>query len=333
MGKKLIDSFNRHITYLRVSIIESCNYKCSYCRPEDDTGGPLRKEYMTNDEFIRAIRLFTELGVRKIRLTGGEPLLRKNIIDLVSGISCVPNISDLSMSTNAHLLERFAKDLKKYSVNRVNISLDSLDKNKFRAITRGGDLTKVLAGIDAVKDVGMNPIKINMVVINRVNDSEIEKILDFAIEKNLQLRFIELMPIGEAGIEAQLNYYSSEKILDRVKKRLNKELIPQESLPTAGPARIYKVANTNASVGVISAISNNFCSSCNRVRLTAKGTLVLCLGQDNSNISIRDLLRDKASDDEIKQIIINTIVKKPEKHEFNTSLYNVKNRRMVSIGG
>lgn len=330
--QKLIDPFNRNITYLRVSVTDHCNYRCHYCRDEDHVTDTSRNDILSYEELARIVRLFAELGITKVRLTGGEPLLRKNILQLANMLGEIPGIDDIPLSTNAHLLSPIAKQLQTAGINRVNISIDSLIHERFKQITRGGDLNNVIQGIDAANESGMHPIKLNMVVMRGVNDDEIEAMIDFAIERKIDIRFIETMPIGAAGIDAVDHHYSEADILKRIQAHLSNRLIAIKSKQTSGPAKSYLISDTNTSVGTISAVSNNFCSSCNRVRLTAKGRLILCLGQDNS-ISLRDLLRAGTDDNEVKAMIVNAINKKPEKHEFDTDINNIDGVQMVEIGG
>ncbi|MDG2395956.1 GTP 3',8-cyclase MoaA [Candidatus Thioglobus sp.] len=329
---QLIDPFNRKITYLRVSVTDHCNYRCHYCRGEDHLTNTARDDLLSYEELARIVRLFSELGITKVRLTGGEPLLRKDILKLAIMLGEIPGIDDIPLSTNAHLLSPMAEQLQKAGINRVNISIDSLSQDRFKQITRGGDLDKVIQGIDAAIESGMHPIKLNMVVMRGVNDDEIEAMINFAIERKIDIRFIETMPIGTAGIDAVDHHYSEADILKRIHTHLPNRLVTTKSKQTSGPAKSYLISDTNTSVGTISAVSNNFCSSCNRVRLTAKGRLILCLGQKNS-ISLRDLLRLGKSDKEIKNMIVDAINRKPEKHEFDTDIDNIDGAQMVEIGG
>lgn len=329
---QLIDKFGREINYLRLSITEHCNYRCFYCRDNGHISNCKKQDILSYEDIQRIVSIFAQLGVSKIRLTGGEPLVRRGIAKIAKLISAVDGIDDLALSTNAHLLAKFADKLYQNGVNRVNISMDSLHPEKFKKITRGGDLKLVIKGIEAALKTGMHPIKINAVAMRGVNDDEIEALIDFAIEKGLDMRFIETMPIGLAGIEASSQHISEQEILSRVKKHLKGRLVPIKPGKTDGPACNYKIIDSDSSVGIISAVSNHFCQTCNRVRLTAKGELILCLGQKDS-ISLRDMARSGLSDEEIKRNIIDTINKKPEKHEFNYSIDNISNRQMVEIGG
>jgi cyclic pyranopterin phosphate synthase len=329
---QIVDPFNRKITYLRVSVTDHCNYRCHYCRDEDHQTHTKKSQVLTFEEIARIVRLFAELGVTKVRLTGGEPLLRKDILDLTRMLGEIPGLSDIPLSTNAHLLPAMALKLKNHGINRANISIDSLIPERFKEITRDGDLETVINGIDAAISVGMKPIKLNMVVMKGTNDDEIESMIEFAINRGLDLRFIETMPIGLAGIEAVDRHLSEKDILDRVYSAYGDRLISQDSKQTDGPAKTLKIEGTNTSIGTISAVSNNFCSSCNRVRLTAKGELILCLGQKDS-VSLRDALRSGMEDQEVKQLILNAITKKPEKHFFDSVVDNISNRQMVEMGG
>ena len=329
---QIVDPFNRKITYLRVSVTDHCNYRCHYCRDADHQTHTKKSQVLSFEEIARIVRLFSELGVTKVRLTGGEPLLRKDILDLTRMLGEIPSLNDIPLSTNAHLLPSLASKLKDRGINRVNISIDSLIPERFKEITRDGDLETVVRGIDAAINVGMRPIKLNMVVMKGVNDDEIESMIEFAINRGLDLRFIETMPIGLAGIEAVDRHYSEKDILDRVYASYGKRLKTQDSKQTDGPAKALEIEGTNTSIGTISAVSNNFCSGCNRVRLTAKGELILCLGQKDS-VSLRDAIRSGMSDEEVKQLILNAITKKPEKHYFDSVIDNISNRQMVEMGG
>lgn len=329
---KLIDKFGREINYLRISITEHCNYRCFYCRDDAHVPDCKREDILSYEDVERIVRLFAEMGVSKVRLTGGEPLLRRGIVKIAQLISQTPGITDVPLSTNAHLLGKFAHKLQENGINRVNISIDSLKPERFKEITRGGDVAEVIDGIDAAIDSGMHPVKINMVVMRGVNDDEIESMLDFAIDKGIDIRFIETMPIGVAGIEASSQHMSETEILKRIETHLPGQLSPIQPKKTDGPARGYRINNTNSSVGVISAVSNHFCQTCNRVRLTAKGELILCLGQEDA-ISLKDLVRSDLSDEAIKQKIVEAINHKPQQHEFNSVIDNISNRQMAEIGG
>ena len=333
MKKELIDPFMRKIEYVRVSVTDLCNYRCGYCMPEQGVHPEgNHKEYLSYPELARIIKAFVHLGVAKIRLTGGEPLVRKNLSDLVSEISTYEGLEDIALSTNAHHLAREAEKLVKAGVNRCNISIDSLKPERFRKITRGGDLEKVLAGVDKALEVGMTPVKFNMVVMKGTNDDEIEAMVDYGLKKGVEVRFIETMPIGPAGVSMMDQHYPAAKILARIKKHVGTDLIPSTGKTHDGPARNFMIAGTNTRIGVISAVSEHFCATCNRVRLTARGVLALCLGQEDS-VDLRTPLREGISDEGLEQLIRDAMLKKPEKHFFNENVHNIEFRQMVQLGG
>lgn len=333
MRNELIDPFMRKINYLRVSVTDKCNYRCDYCMPEQGVHPEGRHtEYLSYDELARIIKAFVDLGVAKVRLTGGEPLVRKKLSTLVEKISSFEGLEDIALSTNAHHLAREADALHKAGVSRINVSIDSLQPKRFNYITRGGDLEKVLAGVDKALEIGMTPVKFNMVVMQGTNDDEIEAMVDFGLEKGVEVRFIETMPIGPAGVSMMDQHYSADKILARIKKHVGKDLIPSSGKSHDGPARNFVIGDTGTRIGVISAVSDHFCASCNRVRLTAKGVLALCLGQEDS-VDLRTPLREGITDEGLQQMIIDALLNKPEKHFFNENVHNIEFRQMVELGG
>jgi len=331
--QSLIDSFGRRVDYLRVSVTDRCNYRCFYCIPSEGAETSARSGFLCYEELTRLIRLFSGLGVSKVRFTGGEPLMRRDMVELARQVSALPGISDLSLSTNAHLLEQHAPELREAGVSRVNISLDTLNPAVFTDITRGGDLAIVLRGIDAALAAGMQPVKLNMVIMKGINEYEIESMLDFAIERGADLRFIETMPIGAAGRDGTAShYYPASKVLERVRKHCGEDLVSVKGAKGAGPARYYQIGSGPVRVGVISAMSRHFCEGCNRVRLTAKGDLVLCLGQEDT-VSLGTGLRHGWSDADLTQAILDAIARKPERHEFGEKENVVRFRDMSTIGG
>jgi len=333
MRKSLIDPFNRKIEYVRVSVTDKCNYRCDYCMPEQGVHPEGRHtEYLSYDELARIIKAFVNLGVAKVRLTGGEPLVRKNLSSLVEQISGFDGLEDIALSTNAHYLDREAEALQQAGVSRVNISIDSLKPKRFNLITRGGDLPKVLAGVDKALEVGLKPVKFNMVVMKGTNDDEIEAMVDYGLEKGVEVRFIETMPIGPAGVSMMDQHYPAEKILARIKQHVGKDLIPSAGKTHDGPSKNFMIAGTDTRIGVISAVSQHFCESCNRVRLTAKGILALCLGQTDS-VDLRTPLREGITDEALEELITNAMLKKPERHFFNENVHNIEFRQMVELGG
>jgi cyclic pyranopterin phosphate synthase len=322
----LIDPFGRRIEYVRLSVTDKCNLRCFYCMPKGFKDFEQPEHWLTFDEIERLIRAFTELGVARVRLTGGEPLVRKNIAQLAQRLTSLPGLNDLSLSTNAMLLDKQAHALHHAGVSRINVSLDTLDPEKFKEIT-GGELQPVLDGLMAAKQAGFSPIKINMVAMRDINDDEFEDMVKFCLQHDFTLRLIETMPMGATGNDATDHYLD----LQTVKQKLSEsfELIPGV-MPGGGPARYVQIKNTNLRIGFITPISQHFCKSCNRVRLSVDGTLYLCLGQENK-VEMRPLLRDGISDDELKKVLIDAIGLKPEKHEFKDKPEQVV--RLMSMTG
>lgn len=308
----LIDSYGRQVQYLRLSVTDRCNYRCSYCKPEAFTYEP-RENILRRRELGRLIGIFARLGVSKVRVTGGEPMMRRNLPQLVQTLAALPGIDEVSLSTNGALLGRHAGELLEAGVRRVNVSLDTLDPGLFRELTRVGRLADVLEGLDEAHRVGLRPVKLNMVVMAGRNDHEIEAMLDYALAREFHLRFIETMPIGENGGETVKQLVPAEAILDRVRAFCGHELQPVTVASGNGPARNYRVGN--GTIGVISALSRHFCDSCNRVRLTARGDLILCLGREGS-LPLGEMLRDGSSDDELESAIRAAILRKPAGHNF-----------------
>jgi cyclic pyranopterin phosphate synthase len=314
MTPDLIDSFQRRIEYLRVSVTDRCDLRCTYCIPKGFKDFEEPSHWLTFDELERVVRAFAELGVRRVRLTGGEPLSRGKLPLLVQRLRALPQLDDLSLSTNATQLKKLAHPLKAAGVTRINVSLDSLKPARFREITGGGDLRQVMDGLMAAKAAGFHPIKINMVVMKDVNHDEIADMVDFCIAHDFTLRFIETMPMGATGRDAADHYVDLQEV--RRDLALRYRLIPT-TVYGAGPARYVQVAGTNLRIGFITPISQHFCETCNRVRLTVDGTLYTCLGQ-NDNLDLRTRLRAGITDEELKREIIQAVLLKPERHEFST---------------
>ena len=316
------DSFGRNINYLRISVTDLCNLRCKYCMPEEGISKVCHEDILSIEELERIAKIFVSLGVNKIRLTGGEPLVRKGIIDIVNRIGRLDGIKDFAMTTNGILLRKYAKDLKAKGLNRVNISLDTLDEEKYRYITRGGRLKDVLEGIEVAKEMGLTPIKINTVLIGGFNDDEIEKLVNLTEKTEVDIRFIELMPIGEAIDLKSEHYLPNRLVLQKVP-----ELIQIEREDISSPALYYRLPNGKGKVGIINPISCKFCEYCNRVRLTAQGKLKLCL-HSNEEIDLKEALR---SGKDIEKIILAAIGKKPGSHYLEEGKYVTK--KMYQIGG
>ncbi|ALM52362.1 GTP 3',8-cyclase MoaA [Halomonas huangheensis] len=313
--QQLIDDFGRRVSYVRLSVTDRCDFRCVYCMSEEMTFLP-RAQVLTLEEISQIARAFTELGVEKIRLTGGEPLVRRNISELVSNIGSLPGLKDFTMTTNGAGLRRYADDLRRGGMSRLNISLDSLDPERFRRLTRTGDLSKVIDGIHAAKDAGFERIKLNAVVLKGRNDDEVVDLVDFARRHQLDISFIEEMPLGDVSDHSRAETYCSS---DEVREVIEPYYpLTQTTEATAGPSRYFRMADSGTRVGFISPHSHNFCSSCNRVRVTVEGRLLLCLGNEHS-VDLRAVLRRYPGDGErLKQTIIEAMALKPERHYFKT---------------
>ncbi|MEI6068589.1 MAG: GTP 3',8-cyclase MoaA [Methylococcaceae bacterium] len=327
---QLIDRFGRTVDYLRISITDRCDFRCVYCMAEDMTFLP-RAQILTLEEIAALAKAFAELGVKKIRITGGEPLVRKGALELLQTLGQIESLHELVITTNGSQLETMATGLKAAGVKRINISLDTLDADKFKAITRTGDLQQVLRGIDAVKAAGFERIKINAVILKDRNHQEVCDLVQYAVDMGIDISFIEEMPLGVvAKHDRSEAYYSSAMI----KQDLAKTFSLVASLEkTGGPSNYFKVAGTQTRVGFISPHSDNFCSTCNRVRLTVEGRLLLCLGNEHS-VDLMAVLRANPGNMAIlKQAIVDAMLIKPEKHEFNIHEQPVILRYMSMTGG
>lgn len=308
----LIDRFSRKIDYLRVSVTDRCDMRCSYCMPKHFNDYENPSDWLTFDELTQVVRVFSLLGVRRVRLTGGEPLLRRNLPELVGRINALPGIEDISLSTNGARLDRYAGELAHAGLKRVNISLDSLDQGCIEKITGRDALDSVLQGIHAAELAGLSPIKINMVIMEGVNDHEIDRMAEFAFNSGLILRLIELMPMGNSA-RGQNGLDLSTEVRERLVRRY--DLVPSAIELGGGPAVYWETRDGLGSVGFITPMSQHFCATCNRVRLTVDGTLLLCLGQEHS-MELRPLLRSGISDALLTEHIRRAIDLKPERHEF-----------------
>jgi len=327
----LRDRFGRTIDYLRISVTDRCDLRCQYCMAESMQFLP-HSRLLSLQEIFFIARNYVELGVRRIRITGGEPLVRHNVIGLFEQLGSLRQLQDLTLTTNGTQLVRFAPALKDSGVTRVNISLDTLDPDRFSRITRVGKLDKTLAGIDAALAQGFDRIKINSVIMRRRNEDEVPALLRFAIERGIDISFIENMPLGDNGEHNHRDaYYSSDQIQHDLAREYT--LIPS-AIRTAGPARYFRIAqHPEIRVGFISPHSHNFCASCNRVRLTAEGQLLLCLGQEHS-ADLKQVVRQHPGDDAaLQQAIIDSLEIKPEGHDFDIRSNEVLLRHMNLTGG
>ena len=326
---RLIDQYGRQIDYIRLSITDRCDFRCVYCMSEDMTFLP-REEVLSLEECARLVRIFVELGVGKVRITGGEPLVRKNALWLFEEIGRLPGLRELVTTTNGSQLAHQAQALKAAGVRRINISLDSLDADRFRKITRVGDLDKVLRGIAAAKAAGFDNIKLNTVLMRGVNDDEALSLLEFAIAQGIDISYIEEMPLGEVDHTRDSTYVSNEATLRRLQTR---HTLVSSAETTGGPARYWRIPGTQTRVGFISPHSHNFCESCNRVRITCKGELYLCLGQEDK-VDLMPLLRAHPQHDEpVIEAILHGMRIKPKGHDFDLRRAAPAVVRFMSVTG
>ncbi|MBN9307518.1 MAG: cyclic pyranopterin phosphate synthase MoaA [Devosia sp. 67-54] len=329
----LIDPFARRISYLRVSVTDRCDFRCVYCMAEEMTFLP-RREVLTLEELDRLCSAFIERGVRKLRLTGGEPLVRKNLMALVRSLSRHLKsgaLEELTLTTNGSQLSRFAHELADAGVRRINVSVDTLDPEKFRAITRRGDLGVVLAGVDAARAAGL-AVKINAVALKGVNDDEFDGMIEWTHGNGMDLTLIETMPLGDIDADRTDQYLPLSIVRDRLAENWTLEDVPYR---TGGPARYMRVAETGGRIGFITPLTHNFCETCNRVRITCTGTLFMCLGQDSS-VDLRAPLRASEGDEALHRAIDEAISRKPKGHDFIIDRAGAKpavNRHMSMTGG
>ncbi len=316
------DSFGREINYLRISVTDLCNLRCRYCMPQEGIPKLPHENVLSVEEIETLAKAFVNLGINKIRLTGGEPLVRRGILDIVERIGKLEGVKDFAITTNGVLLKNLAQELKNRGLKRVNISLDTLKEEKYKYITRIGNIKDVLEGIEVAKKVGLTPIKINTVLVRGFNDDEIEDLARLTEREEIDVRFIELMPIGEALKNESIKYISNQIVLEKLP-----ELIPLEKKDPSSPAVYYKLPNAKGRIGLINPISCKFCKYCNRVRLTAQGKMKLCLHSDEE-VDLKEALR-KGQD--IESIIIDAINRKPESHQLERGQYITK--KMYQIGG
>ncbi|MCI2425585.1 GTP 3',8-cyclase MoaA [Candidatus Acetothermia bacterium] len=323
------DKFCRPINYLRISVTDRCNLRCIYCVPA--TGIPLhnRNEILTYEEIVRLSRLATRLGITKIRLTGGEPLTRRGLVDLVRMLALLPLLDDLSLTTNGTLLARTAAALAEAGLCRVNISLDTMRPDRFSTLTRGGALKQVLTGIERAQEAGLTPVKINMVVMRAINDDEIDDFARRTITDGWHVRFIEIMPIGKETPWLTSRYVSTEEVRCRIEERLG--LLQPVLLDDGGPARYWQIPEAQGTIGFISPISDYFCLDCNRLRMTADGRLLPCLFSDHE-IELLPLLRQGGNDEQLQARFVQAITAKPPGHQLDKQITPCR-RLMSRTGG
>ncbi len=319
----ICDGFQRGISYLRISVTDRCNLRCIYCMPEDGVPLVSHEEILSFEEILLMVRASVELGINKIRITGGEPLVRAGIADLVRMISSVNGVRDISMTTNGILLEKYAGELREAGLDRINVSLDTLKAGRFRQITRTGDLADTLKGIKAATEAGLNPVKINMVPMQGFNDDEIIDFARMTLEAGWHVRFIELMPLNRAA-----DFVPSSVLRKKIESLGTLE--PYYGLVGNGAARYFHLPGAKGTVGFISPVSEPFCEECNRLRLSATGMLFPCLFSQNG-MDIKNPIRRGATIEEIKKLITDAIAAKPKQHQLITG--KPVDKKMSSIGG
>lgn len=317
------DNFEREITYLRVSVTDRCNLRCKYCMPPGGIEKKDHEDLLSLEEIYKIIKASTRMGIKKIRFTGGEPLVRLGLPKLIKDVSQLEGIKEITMTTNGVLLTKYIKELKEAGLNRVNISLDTLRADRYKDITRGGDINNVIEGIKAAQEYGMKPVKINAVLMKGFNDDEIEDFAKLTIDKDIIVRFIELMPFGERYSWTKDKYLSNSRILEKVK---NLEEIEYDK---GSPSRYYKIKGAKGKIGLINPISRHFCNTCNRIRLTADGNIKPCL---HSDLEI-DMKKHLGSEEEIYEGLLEAVNRKPYQHHINEEGYDPIKRDMNRIGG
>jgi cyclic pyranopterin phosphate synthase len=327
----LVDRFGRRIQYLRISVTDRCNLRCSYCMPEGPGEWEERSDHLTAEEIERVVRVASGLGVTRIRLTGGEPLMRRDLPDIVARVAAIPGIDDLSLTTNGVFLGRLAEPLRGAGLQRINVSLDSLDAHTFDSITgRSGHLAEVLAGIEAAVAAGLHPVKVNIVALKGVNGDEILEFVAFARRTGVMLRFIEEMPMGRPEAWRPDHYLSCAEIERRIGSEFPLE--PVDGIIGNGPARHVRIRGSATTIGFITPISSNFCPACNRMRITPDGFIRPCLSPCDEH-DLRTPLRSGADDEAIARVFREAVAVKPERHEFQWQAPVVLTRTMSQIGG
>jgi len=325
-----IDPYNREITYLRVSVTDRCNLRCVYCTPVKDLKLLDHADILSYEEILKVIRVGTDMGIKKVRLTGGEPLIRRNFVHLVESVCRIPRIEDISITTNGVLLKEMAGPLFEAGVRRINVSLDTLNPLKYTKITRRECFDAVWKGLQVAEAVGFSPIKVNVVVIRGLNDNELGRFADLSVRKPYQVRFIEYMPIGRDGDWTPEKYVSSDEMKSKLETFGPLYKIPRSTY--GGPAERYRFESAKGEIGFISPLSHHFCPSCNRLRLTADGKLRPCLFADDE-VDMKTPLRNGCSHEDLKVLFQEAIARKPREHHAETLEKGECLRLMSTIGG
>jgi cyclic pyranopterin phosphate synthase len=329
-GERLTDMFSRSISYLRISLTDHCNLRCQYCSPQEGQVKLTSEELLSYEEILRVVRIAVSLGIEKVRLTGGEPLVRRDVLTFIKALAEIPGLNDIRLTTNGVLLADYAEALQEAGISKLNISLDTLRPERFQQITGVDAFARVWAGINKVRELGFSPIKLNIVALKGVNDDEFIDFARLTLTEPLQIRFIEFMPIGASALWDKKKYVSSQGIMELLKPLGKLEPVPARRMD--GPARIFRLAEAVGSVGFISPISHHFCDRCNRLRLTSEGRLRSCLLSDQET-DLKERLRNGATDEEIKELIIAAILNKPRGHTISTEGAGNCHGQMSRIGG
>jgi cyclic pyranopterin phosphate synthase len=330
----MFDKFDREINYLRVSITDRCNLHCSYCRPKEGVSLKGHDDILRYEDIIRIVSMAVKLGLIKVRITGGEPLVRRGFVEFIAELKKISGLQDISLTTNGILLEEYAQGIFDAGIHRINISLDSLNKEKYFHVTNGGNLEAVLRGIAKAEEIGFSPIKINTVAIKGFNDDEVLAFARLAVDKPFQVRFIELMPMGQASLYNGDDYLPMTQLIQKISSKYELEQIKVKNSKSAGPATIFRIKGGRGELGFINPVSSHFCSTCNRLRLTADGRLRLCLLKEEE-IDLKKSLSEKCSDAELERLIREAILLKPKHHDLDCSDRHLKkcHRDMSEIGG
>lgn len=326
----MLDRIGRDINYLRISVTDRCNLRCRYCMPPEGYDLGAHHDILNLEEIARLVRIASYTGIKKVRLTGGEPLLRRNIVQLIRYLKAIPGIDDIAVTTNGILLPDMADELQQAGLNRVNISLDTLKPDRYSYITRGGAFEKAVKAMEVSLERGFNPVKINTVLVKGFNDDEIMDFCRITIDYPVHVRFIEFMPIGELDFWEADRIVKNGEVLETIQNHF--VIRPEKMSSGGGPAKYYRIEGARGTVGFISPMSNHFCHECNRLRLTADGKLRACL-YDETERDLKRALREGASDKEIEKLIIDSIAFKPEKHAMGQVAWGEHDRKMFEIGG
>jgi len=330
----MLDKYSREINYLRVSITDRCNLRCIYCRPKEGVALHGHEDILRYEEMIRVISLAVKMGLIKVRLTGGEPLVRRGFVDFIADLKKIEGLKDISLTTNGILLEQFAQGIFDAGIRRINVSLDSLNPDKYGQITRGGRLEDVLRGIARAEEIGFSPIKINTVAIKGFNDDEALDFARLAQEQPFQVRFIELMPVGKTTLDYGEDYMPGSQLIKIIRQRYALEPVKNKKNRSDGPAKIFKIKGGRGEIGFINPVSDHFCSTCNRMRLTSDGKLRACL-LNEAEVDLKKALRENCSDAELEKLIWDAVLLKPRQHDIVCTENSLRkcSRNMSEIGG